>query len=151
MAAKDYLIVVDYFSKYPEVVKVDSKSAKATVEVMKTIFARNGIPTTVIADNVPFNSRCFKEFAKEWQFSLITSSPHFPQSNGLAECNVQTVKNLFKKAQESGCDSELALLEFRNTPVTGLPDSPAQLYVNGAKVMIKLTDDSDLFGHSNFN
>ena len=103
-AAKDYLLVVDYLSKYPEVIKVESKSAEATVEVMKTIFSRHGIPTAVIADNVPFNSRCFKEFAKEWQFDLITSSPHFPQSNGLAERNVQTVKNLFKKGKESGCD-----------------------------------------------
>ena len=56
LAAKDYLIVVDYFSKYPEVVEVESKSAEATIEVLKTIFARNGIPTIVIADNVPFNS-----------------------------------------------------------------------------------------------
>ena len=72
-AATDYLIVVDYFSKYPEVIKVESKCAKTTVEVMKAIFARNGIPTTVVADNVPFNSRCFKEFAKEWQFNLTTS------------------------------------------------------------------------------
>ena len=70
-ATKDYLLVVDYLS---EVIKVESKSAEATVEVMKTIFARHGISTTVIADNVPFNSR---EFAKEWQFDLITSSPTF--------------------------------------------------------------------------
>ena len=66
-------------------------------------------------------------FAKEWQFELITSSPRFPQSNGLAESNVQTVKNLFKKAKESGCDPELALLEFRNAPITGSNNSPAQL------------------------
>ena len=94
---------------------------------MKGIFARHGIPTTVISDNVPFNSECFKEFAKEWQFNLITSSPHFPQSNGLAEHNVQTIKSLLKKAKESHCDPELALLEFRNRPITGLDSSPAQL------------------------
>ena len=55
-AATDYLIVVDYFSKYPEVIKVESKCAETTVEVMKVIFARNGIPNTVVANNVPFNS-----------------------------------------------------------------------------------------------
>ena len=70
---------------------MEGKSAETTIEVMKTIFARHGIPTTVIADNVPFNSRCFKEFAKEWKFNLITSSPHFPQSNGLAERYVQAI------------------------------------------------------------
>ena len=55
----------DYFSKYPEVVRVDNKSAEITVEVMKGIFARHGIPTTMISDNVCFNSKYFKEFAKE--------------------------------------------------------------------------------------
>ena len=123
-AAQDYLLAVDYFSKYPEVVRVDNKSAETTVEVM---FARHGIPTTIISDNVPFNSKYFREFAKEWQFNLITSSPHFPRSNGLAERNVQTIKSLFKKAKESHCDPELALLEFRNTPIAGLASSPAQL------------------------
>ena len=49
-ATADYLIVVDYFSKYPEVIKVESKCTETTVEVMKTIFSRNGIPTTIIAD-----------------------------------------------------------------------------------------------------
>ena len=43
-AATDYLIVVDYFSKYPEVIKVKSKCAESTVEVMKAIFTTNGIP-----------------------------------------------------------------------------------------------------------
>ena len=55
-AATDYLIVVDYFSKCPEVIKVKSKCAETTIEVMKAIFARDGIPTTVVADNVRFNS-----------------------------------------------------------------------------------------------
>ena len=63
----------------------------------------------------------------EWNFNVVTSSPHFPQSNGLAERNVQTIKNLFKKAKEAGSDDHLALLEFRNTPISGLSDSPAQL------------------------
>ena len=94
---------------------------------MKTIFARHGIPTSVIADNMPFNSKMFKQFASQWNFTLTTSSPHFPQSNGFAERNVQTIKSLFKKANEAGSDEYLALLEFRNTPVTGLSESPAQL------------------------
>ena len=63
-AATDYLIVVDYFSKYPEVIKVESKCAETTVEVMKEIFARNGIPTTVVADNVPLTVDVLKNLQK---------------------------------------------------------------------------------------
>ena len=40
---------------------------------------------------------------------------------------MQTIKSLLKKAKETGTDEQLALLEFRNTPVSGLSYSPAQL------------------------
>ena len=65
IGTQDYLLIVDYFSKYPEVIPVTSKSADATVQVMKTIFARYGIPTSMIADNMPFNSKMFKQFASQ--------------------------------------------------------------------------------------
>ena len=99
IASQDYLLVVDYFSKYPEVVPVSSKSADSTITEMKVIFDRHGIPNTVIADNMPFGSKQFQEFSKEWNFNLVMSSPRFPQSNGMAERNVQTIKNLYKKSQ----------------------------------------------------
>ena len=127
IAGQDYLLVVDYFSKYPEVVPVNCKSADTTVTVMKAIFARHGIPNPLVADNLPFSSKQFQQFSKEWNFNLVTSSPRFPQSNGMAERNVQTVKNLYKKAKEAGSDDQLALLEFRNSPIAGMNESPAEL------------------------
>ena len=45
-----------------------------------------------------------------------TSSPHFPQSNGLAERTVWTVKRTLKKAHKSGQDIHLALLVLNTTP-----------------------------------
>ena len=126
-AGKDYLLVVDYFSKYPEVVHMNSKTAEATMKEMTQTFSRHGIPNTLVADNMPFNSKAFKRFATEWDFSVVTSSPKYPQSNGLVERNVQTIKNLLRKAKEGMKDEQLALLEFRNTPISGLQESPAQL------------------------
>ena len=61
-AGNDYLLVIDYFSKYPEVVCVNSKIAEATVSKMKQMFSRHGIPNTLVADNMPFNSKTFKQF-----------------------------------------------------------------------------------------
>ena len=106
-----------------------SKTAKATVKMMRQIFSRHGIPNTLVADNMPFNSKAFKQFAKEWDFSVVTSSPNYAQSNGLAERNVQTM-NLLRKAKEGMKDEQLALLEFRNTSITGLQESPAQLLMS---------------------
>ena len=57
LANQDYLLVVDYFSKYPQVVP---ESADSTIREMKAIFARHGIPNTVMADNMPFSSKQFQ-------------------------------------------------------------------------------------------
>ena len=130
LAGKDYLLVVDYFSKYPEVLQVNGKTADMTITKIKSTFARHGIPNTVVADNMPFGSRAFQQFAKEWGFSIVISSPTYAQSNGLAERNVQTIKRLLKKAHEEGKDEMIALLKLRNTPITGLQESPAQLLMS---------------------
>lgn len=57
----------------------------------------------------------------------VTSSPLYPHSNGLAERNVQTVKRLLKKATDDKTEWQLALLNFRNTPITGEEYSPGQM------------------------
>ena len=64
----------------------------------KSIFARYGIPETVISDNGPqFSSEAYAQFAREYGFKHATSSPNHPQGNGEAERGVQTIKNLLKK------------------------------------------------------
>jgi len=104
-----------------------TKTAEATIKAMKGIFARHSIPNKLISDNMPFNSKKFHQFSKQWNFEVTTCSP---QPNGLAERNVQTVKKLLRKAKEGGNDEALALLELHNTPITGTTYSPAQLLMN---------------------
>ena len=48
---------------------------------------------------------------------LSMSSPLHPQSNGLSERTVQTVKDLLHKCKESGQDPHLAMLCLRGTPL----------------------------------
>ena len=57
----------------------------------------------------------------------ITSSPHYPQSNGLAEKYVQIVKNLFYQAKEEGTDLYKSLMIYRNTPLLHKLQSPMQI------------------------
>ena len=130
MQPRLYLLVVDFYSKYPEVIPMMSKTANATIAALKSIFTRRGIPNKLIADNMPFNSKEFPEFSKKWSFKVVTSSPKYPQSNGLAERNVQTIMKLLKKARKGENDEKLALLELRNTPITDMSYSPAQLVMN---------------------
>ena len=86
---------------------------------MKDMFARHGIPERLIADNMPFNSVKFKDFAGKWEIEVVTSTPHYPKSNGLVERNVQIVKQSLRKADESKQDAFLALVELRNSPSSG--------------------------------
>ena len=79
---------------------------------------------------MPFGSREFKDFVYEWGITTITSSPTYAQSDGQAERCVQTMNGLFKKADEDGRDPYLALLEYRNTPVSGLQYTPSQMLMS---------------------
>ena len=71
-----------------------------------------------------------KEFAKERDFIVNTSSPTYPQSNGLAEKTVQTVKLLYRKSKMNRHDPCSSLLDYRNTPLPDMQFSLAKLLMN---------------------
>ncbi len=78
---EDYLIEVDYESKYPEVLKLNNKRAKEVVSKLKDGYTIHGIPDQMVADNIPYNSQEMMQFAKEWGVKITTSSPTYAQSN----------------------------------------------------------------------
>ena len=126
----EYLIVVDYHSRYFEIAKLPDTKSTTVITYTKSIFARHGIPSEVISDNGPqYSSKDFSLFAKQWEFKHTTVSPLYPQANGLVEKEVQTVKNLLTKAKQDRRDPYLGLLEYRNTPIDDI-GSPAQLLMS---------------------
>ena len=97
----------------------------------KQIFSEYGWPETLISDNGPcYASKTFKKLMTEYNVNHITSSPHYPQSNGLAEKYVQIVKNLFHKVKEEGQDLHKCLMMYRNTPLSHTLQSPMQMLSN---------------------
>eukprot|EP00914_Ancora_sagittata_P018235 GHVO01036049.1.p1 GENE.GHVO01036049.1~~GHVO01036049.1.p1 ORF type:complete len:369 (+),score=47.78 GHVO01036049.1:97-1107(+) len=126
---KNYLVVVDYFSGYPEVFAMGSDTtAEAVIRVLKQTFARFGIPALLFSDNGPqFKNAQMDAFAREWGFTQMTSSPYHPKSNGMAEAAVKAMKQLLKKTKESNQDLYKGLLAYRNTPQNASLKSPAQL------------------------
>jgi len=123
---KDYLITIDYYSKWIEILKINNKTASEITNKLKLIFSTHGIPNTLIADNMPFNSFEFKKFANSWGFEVKTSSPRYPKSNGMAESAVKIAKNIMKKNK----DIDMALLTYRNTPLEKVGLSPSQLLMS---------------------
>ena len=80
---RDYLLIIDYFTRYIEIAELKNTSAEVTTRAIKEVFARQGSAEVVISDNGPqFASAVFNEFAKENNFMHITSSPCYPQANG---------------------------------------------------------------------
>ena len=118
-----YLLVIDYYSRYIEVAKLSSMTSQNIVQHLKSIFARHGIPETVVSDNGPqYSAALFKSFSEQYGFTHVTSSPKYPQANGAAERAVRTVKGLLNKSD----DPYLAMLAYRSTPLEN-GYSPAEL------------------------
>lgn len=126
---KQYLLIVDYYSKFPVVRKLPTPApSSAVIDTLKMLFSEMGIPDKVVSDNGPhFASEKFRNFANEWNFAHVTSSPRRPQGNGLVERHVQTVKKILTKATETGTDPYLALLYWRTVPISNKLPSPAEL------------------------
>ncbi|XP_055903115.1 uncharacterized protein K02A2.6-like [Eupeodes corollae] len=139
---KTFLVISDYFSRFPAIVQLENQTSRCIIKHLKSIFARFGIPEIVRTDNGPqfatVQSSEFRQFAQCWGFKHITSSPHFAQSNRFIVSAVKIVKNLLKKNTE---DPQLALLEYRATPLAN-GSSPAELLM-GRKIrsIMPMTND----------
>ncbi|XP_037782060.1 uncharacterized protein K02A2.6-like [Penaeus monodon] len=131
----DYLIVADYYSKFPIIRKMPIHvTSTAVIKALKNLFSEYGVPERVYSDNGrQYSSEEFVKFASNWEFEHITSSPHYPQSNGFIEKTVQTVKNTINKAKRSNQDPDMALLTICTTPLDSKLPSPAEL-LNGRKM-----------------
>ena len=96
-----YLLLVDYTSHFSILPKLKSMTGQHIADHFRQIFAEYGWPGTIVSDNGPcYASEVFKGLMKEYQVNHITSLPHYPQSNGLAEKYVQIVKTYFTKQKK---------------------------------------------------
>jgi len=139
-----YLIVSDYYSSFFEVKKTTRCTSETLITFCKELFARYGIPETVVADSgTPLKSLSFNKFAQDWKFKIVLSPPYHHQANGKAESAVKIFKSLLKKSREDGLDFHQALLELRNTPLQGIGYSPVQLLMN-RRTQSQLPINSDL-------
>lgn len=121
--ARQYLVIVDQFSRFLEFVQLAKTDAQTVIVRLKEIFARWGIPEKVMSDNGPqYASQEFANFARDYGFRHVTSSPYYPQSNGAAERAVQIAKTCLRQS-----DPMLALMIYRATPNSTTGVSPAQL------------------------
>ena len=127
-----FLIVVDAYSKWLEVIPMSSTTAERTITELRKLFATHGLPTQVVTDNgAQFTSQEFGEFLKLNGIQHYKSAPYHPATNGEAERYVQTFKQAMRAAKgDSGTLSTKLmrfLLSYRTTPNATTGVSPAEL------------------------
>lgn len=90
-----YLVVVDLYSDYIEIQKLETLATSTLVEQLKQVFAIHAVPVTLITDNgANYASAEFHQFKEAWDFQHLTSSPHYPKSNEKAESAVKIMKSI---------------------------------------------------------
>lgn len=127
---RSYLILVDSYSKWPEIIPMRSITTRNTVRVLMSIFATHGLPERIVSDNSPqFCSKEFDNFTKVNGIRHTRSAPYHPATNGEAERFVQTFKHNMRCRQATSRNISTNiykfLLAYRTTPhaTTGLTPS----------------------------
>ena len=140
------LVVIDDYSRYPEVEIMSSISAKATLPKLDAIFARHGVPNVLKSDNGPtFRSQYFKSYAAHMGFEHRKVEPLWPQANGGVERMMGTLNKTIMSAHLEGRnwkqDLYAFLMNYRATPHTTTGVSPAEALF-GRKLKTRLPQSS---------
>ena len=115
-----YLLIVDYTGRFPAVCKLSSMAGQHVANQCKHVFLEYGWLETLISDNGPcYTVDAFTSVMNAYHANHITSSMHYPQSNGLGEKYVQIVKKLILQSKGRGKDLFKCLMIYHNTPLSG--------------------------------
>ena len=96
------LLAIDAYSKYIEVEVVKNVSVQETIDTLRLVFSRHGLPDVICSDNATcFTAAEFACFLKNNGVEHVTSPPYSPASNGQAERGVRVVKDLLNKQKKT--------------------------------------------------
>lgn len=100
-----YLLIVDYYSRWIEIARLESTTAACVIQHTSSIFVRHGIPEIAVSDNGPqYSSESFARFANDYGFHHATSSPYHPQGVAKQKGLSGPLKISFKKQEiHTGC------------------------------------------------
>ena len=129
----EYLfVVIDAYSRFPEVDIVHSTSASAIIPKMDRIFSTHGIPCIVRSDNgPPFTSDEIKKYMEENGIKHYRTTPLWPQANSEAENFMKPLAKAVRSAYTKGKvwkkHLHKFLLNYQTTPHCMTGFTPAQL------------------------
>ena len=130
------LVVIDAYSRFPEVDIIHSSAAKGTILKLERIFATHGIPEVIKSDNgPPFSSQEFETYMNEMgikhQRTTFSEAENFMKPLTKTVCAARIEDKDWKK------ELYKFLLNYRATPHTTTGFSPSELLFN-RQIKVKL-------------
>ena len=145
-----YLIldILDAGSSWIEAFPVGNRTSKTVKVHLSQIFARFGIPRTLVSDNSPeFVSSDLKQWCESLGIKKMESPIYHPRANVIAEQGVQTVKRAIQTWSPNlnvsfGAFLQRVLMTHQNTSKTR-GKTPVELLL-GREVRLPAVTDFDL-------
>ncbi|XP_048584822.1 uncharacterized protein K02A2.6-like [Nematostella vectensis] len=126
------IVIIDYFSRYFEAAMLRSTKAENIIEFLDATFARYGYPEVLRTDNGPqFISGEFQTFLRAGGVKWLSTTPLWPQANGLVERTNRSILKVLKIATQEKADMQREFRKFvaayRSTPHAGTGCTPFSL------------------------
>lgn len=118
---KHILVVIDNFSKWPEIEITNKCDSKEVVRFLEKLFLREGIPRNILSDNGPqFSSDNFLQFLNRNGINAMKTPVYHPSGNGIVERFNRVIMGSIQAAINAGMKWEKELLStvwaYRITP-----------------------------------
>ena len=142
------LVIVDAGSGWIEAIPAGNRTSQTVKVYLSQIFARFGIPRTLVSDNGPeFVSSDLKQLCESLGIKKMEPSIYHPRANGIAERAVQTVKRAIQAWSpilnvSFAFFQQRALMTHRNTSKTR-GKTPVELLL-GLKIRLPAVTGFDL-------
>ena len=126
------IVLVDYFSKWPEVGFCTGPSSEAAIEFMESVAAREGYPLQLVSDNgTAFVSAEFTTYLRRVGVQHVRVTPYHPSGAGAVERLNRVVKAALQSASKERRDwtqtMRQFLMNYRSTPHATTGRSPSEL------------------------
>jgi len=127
------LVIMDYFTKWPEALPIpDQEAATVAEEFVKHWVSRFGVPLLLHSDQgTKFNSSLFQELCRLLGTQKTRTSPLHPQSDGMVERFNRTILNhlLFVSRNQNDWDMHLPmfLLAYRSATHEATGWTPSEM------------------------
>ena len=94
-------VIVDYATRYPEVIPVRTAESKGIAQVVFHLFSRVGIPREILmAQGTTLMSCVMKDVCNLLQIKQVRTSGYHPKMDGIVKCFSKTLKQMLMKVIE---------------------------------------------------